>query len=150
MSRLAVPAVLISAPKANTSVGIISSPPATPSKLLTKPISRPQVMPALMRHAAACGSNPAPCWGRKPSIIKAAPIPTSNKNMIRSRGVFDSRAPTVAPTKAATTAPPISARIAAVNGCKGASVSVRPRMASEAARVTRLTARLSGIAWREG
>src|SRR5918997_3510492 len=41
IKRLAVPAVLTSAPKANKSVGMISSPPATPSRLLTRPIPKP-------------------------------------------------------------------------------------------------------------
>ena len=55
--RLAVPAVLISAPKAKTSVGIITSPPATPSKLLTSPIAKPNKIPAGIRQLKAGGKK---------------------------------------------------------------------------------------------
>jgi hypothetical protein len=59
MSRLAVPAVLMPAPKAKTSVGMMSSPPATPSRLLTRPIASPKSTAATTRTASTSGSSPA-------------------------------------------------------------------------------------------
>jgi hypothetical protein len=58
--RLAVPAVLIPAPNMNTSVGMISSPPATPSRLLIRPMNRPNRVAKARRRRS---QDPS---GRKP------------------------------------------------------------------------------------
>src|SRR6516162_8855672 len=50
MRMLAEPAVLISAPKMKISVGISSSPPATPSTLLTIPMPIPEVRTRVVRE----------------------------------------------------------------------------------------------------
>jgi hypothetical protein len=57
IKRLAVPAVFTSAPNATKSVGMISSPPATPRRLLTNPILKPNSSAANTRTARASGST---------------------------------------------------------------------------------------------
>ena len=63
MSKLAVPADLMSTPKAKMSVGIMSSPPATTSRLLTSPIPSPKRTAASRRTGRRSDSNPVTCWG---------------------------------------------------------------------------------------
>ena len=58
--RLAVPAVFMSTPNIKTSVGMINSPPATPRRLLTKPMNRPNRAATVRR---TMGEEPS---GRKP------------------------------------------------------------------------------------
>jgi hypothetical protein len=57
IKRLAVPAVFTSTPNATKSVGMISSPPATPRRLLTNPILKPNSSAANTRTARASGSK---------------------------------------------------------------------------------------------
>ena len=54
---LAEPAVLISAPKIRMSAGIRSSPPATPSTLLTSPTAIPMPAPTIKCAVALAGNR---------------------------------------------------------------------------------------------
>jgi hypothetical protein len=50
-NKVALPATRMSAPKTKTRVGISSSPPATPRKVLAVPMTRPRARPAVLgRH----------------------------------------------------------------------------------------------------
>jgi len=69
---------------------------------------------------------------------------------MRSSCSFDNRPERDAPKNAATTAPPMSASIAGRKEPSGASERVRARMNSEGVIVVKLTARLSGTAFRAG
>ena len=54
---LAEPAVLMSAPKIRIKLGISSSPPATPRRLLTDPTPMPIAAPAAMCATAFDGNR---------------------------------------------------------------------------------------------
>jgi hypothetical protein len=58
ISRLAVPGVLMGAPKAKTSVGKMNSPPATPSELLTNPMPSYKIPAATRRTSGEAGRSP--------------------------------------------------------------------------------------------
>jgi hypothetical protein len=52
------PAVFTGTPKPKTSVGMMTSPPATPSRLLIAPIMNPNSRPAIMRVHGSSGRSP--------------------------------------------------------------------------------------------
>ena len=56
ISTLAVPAVRMSAPKMKIRIGMMNSPPATPSRLEITPTSKPARTAAESRNAESCGS----------------------------------------------------------------------------------------------
>ena len=125
--RLPVPAVLMSAPKAKTSVGIINSPPATPRRLLTSPIASPKMTPAPMCQGSVSGRNPGSVWGRSPSIIRARPMHTRKTRMTRSSRSSESLEANAGPINAVMTAPARSAPSAGRKRMSAANESVRLR-----------------------
>src|SRR5215203_233838 len=117
MSRLAVPAALMPAPKANTSVGMMSSPPATPSRLLTSPTARPKTMAAPRGPSApqagtpgrrGAGRPPRPAPSRSPRGRRGSPSPAG----ARRRG-GPARCPCRPPTPRRRSSPrrPAAARV---------------------------------------
>src|SRR5215218_1857963 len=58
--------------------------PATPRRLLTSPIPKPNSSAATNRTARASGRKPGTSWGKNASTINPVPTTTSNTRMIRS------------------------------------------------------------------
>ena len=134
------------APKANTKLGMMSSPPATPSRLLTRPMPRPSAK-AATGHSAS-GTRAAVAVGRNDSTMSAPPMATSSTRMTASRRSFDRRAARAGPSQAVMRAPAVIATMAAPSGASASRLSVLARVASETISVTSETARLSGTACR--
>jgi hypothetical protein len=80
MSRLIVPAALMGRPKPRTRVGMMSSPPATPSSVLTAPIYR-----ARPRTQSSTGST-GRTVRRQRSTNRLLPLPGRQECDDRSRG----------------------------------------------------------------
>src|SRR5215213_794208 len=148
MSRLAVPAVLMPAPKTNTSVGMISSPPATPNKLLTIPIASPKSTATTIRNGRESGSKAGTSCGKNASTIRAEPTTTSSTSMNRSSVRSEMRCTSATPTNAADTAPAIMATTRGSRAMRGARSNVPPRISRAPRTVIRLMARLRATARR--
>src|SRR5215204_6397453 len=148
MSRLAVPAVLMPAPNTNTSVGMISSPPATPNKLLTIPIASPKSTATTIRNGRESGSKAGTSCGKNASTIRAEPTTTSSTSMNRSSVRSEMRCTSATPTNAADTAPAIMATTTGSRAMRGARSNVPPRISRAPRTVIRLMARLRATARR--
>ncbi len=107
ISKLAVPASLTSTPKIRIRVGIISSPPATPSILLISPMTKPSSKASMTFWYVAVKAISPDVKGMKLSNISSVPIHIRKTSIILFSSFSDTFEDRSAPKKAPVIDPAI-------------------------------------------
>jgi len=150
IKRLTVPANLMSTPKTNISVGIISSPPATPKRLLMNPIIKPQNIPTKI-IMYICSSVIMPeTKGTKLSKISKHPMKINNIRITLLKNFSVKFFEKSTPKKAPVIEPQIIDTITAKRGIKVSKFILGILKQIDDITVIRLIAILMATAFREG
>ncbi len=125
---------------------MITSPPATPRSPLIAPITRPRKNPEAILGIAERGNRPKGATEEKDSTIITLPSASSKAKTARFNARGESRRSQPTPAYAPSTAPHASASVSYRKGTRLAVLSVYRRVGSAASSVSRLIAKLTGIA----
>ena len=142
ISRLRVPAVLISAPNQEFRIGMINSPPATPSRLLTAPIIMPAAKPNNLRSVQSLGGLTSSVSANATSARSIAATTIKSVEIIAMSRFGPMRDSHPAPIHAAIVPPAIIEKTTSPEANQSMLGSAATRVIAAKLSVTKLTRRL--------